>query len=237
MINKTNKPEIWDIYQSESREVYAGKAGKNDPTYYYIKDLLKERKIKKNDLIEIGFGNGKTLAMLALVFDRVCGADISPKNIDITKKEFLENKITNVDFMVFDLMNENDVSKKYDIVVVNHVLEHFRPDELVEVVKNLKNLLKQGGKVVGAVPHRLPMTYRICPQCGHSFEQDGHQVSYSANEFETAFKKLGFNKVETRLYNFSFLSRNDNLIKKWVRMFYYSFTKKPVMQIEFCMYD
>ncbi|MBI5542155.1 MAG: class I SAM-dependent methyltransferase [Bacteroidia bacterium] len=237
MANKTNKPEIWDAYQTVSREAYSGKSGKNDPTYYYIIDLLKEKKIVNCDLMEIGFGNGKTLELLSSIFKWVCGADISPKNIEITRDEFLKKKIANADFRVVDLMNESEVKVKYDVVLVNHVLEHFRHDELIKVVENLKKLLKNGGKVVGAVPHKLPLTYRICPNCGHSFEQDGHQISYTLDEFENTFKKLGFKNVETRGYNISFLSRNDNMIKKIIRMLYYNMTKQPIMQIEFCMYD
>jgi SAM-dependent methyltransferase len=179
-IQKTNTEFEWDFYQTKYRMVYAGKSGLNDPTYYFVKYLLKKKIIKPSmSLLEVGFGDGQTLALYSKIFKQADGADISPKNVDITKIEFKKLNNNKPDFFVLDLVDGYETNRRYDIVLLSHVFEHFNNEEIPNVLSTIKKLLNPKGFFLGAVPNQLPFTYRLCPHCHKEFELDGHQVSYS----------------------------------------------------------
>jgi len=235
MNRKTNTAEVWDKYQTEQRAGYKVKSAFNDPTYYFVKYLVKKNIIGVGNILEIGYGDGLTLQLLSKIFNKVSGADISPKNIELTKKEFEEKNINNADFFVLDLVDPLQIDNKYDVIMLNHVLEHFTKGELDIVVPNILKLLKPGGKLIGAVPYNLPLTYRICPNCGEKFEIDGHQIQYTEAIFRQNILPYGFKEIVIRNHNFKFYSRKDSLIKKVLRRMYYKFIRTPKGQLEFCI--
>ena len=87
-IKKTNTELEWDVYQTKYRDMYLSKSGFNDPTYYFVKFLLKLKILKPSmSLLEVGFGDGKSLELYSKIFKHADGADISPKNVEITKED------------------------------------------------------------------------------------------------------------------------------------------------------
>ncbi|HBX50591.1 MAG: hypothetical protein A2W98_01190 [Bacteroidetes bacterium GWF2_33_38] len=237
-MEKTNTQVEWDFYQSHYRDNYSSKSGWNDPSLFFVKDLIRLNHINTNSLLEIGYGDGKTLQSFSKIFKQVSGADISPKNIEITEKEFGNLKITNADFFVFDLMESVSDNRLFDNVLLSHVIEHFTQEELKIVIPNLLKKIKPGGKLIGAVPYKLPFNFRYCPHCQSKFELDGHQIIYDENIIRETFKQYELKEILVRNYNFSFYSRNDNLIKKQIRKLYHLYRSlrgdKPKGQLEFC---
>jgi SAM-dependent methyltransferase len=238
-MQKTNTEFEWDLYQTKYREMYALKSGYNDPTYYFVKHLLNKKILKSSQtLLEIGFGDGKSLVLYSKLFLRADGADISPENIAITKDEFKKQNVNNSDFFMLDLVNEINPVKKYDIVLMSHVLEHFNEEELRVVLPNIKKILSPEGYFIGAVPYQLPFNYRVCPHCHKEFEIDGHQVSYSIQSLKDTVAKFGFEDIITRDFNFDYNSKADGVLKKLIRRMYYTASrvlgKPPKSQIEFC---
>ncbi|MBN2669267.1 MAG: class I SAM-dependent methyltransferase [Bacteroidales bacterium] len=235
MHNKTNDPNLWGYYQVEQRDLYGKRAGKNDPTYHLVKYLLKHQLIKDDNILEIGFGSGITLQALSGFFKSVSGADISPKNVEVTREEFEQKGIKNADFFVFDLAETKQFDKKYDTIMLSHVLEHFTEDELKIVVPNIIALLKPGGKLIGAVPYKLKFTYKVCPKCGEEFELDGHQIKYDFDVFRQNFLHFGFEEELIRSHNFDFNARYDWFLKRIARKLYYNYKGEPSSQLEFCL--
>ncbi len=231
----TNKPEVWEAHQVGNRASYSRKSGYNDPTFYFVKKLIRDNILKTDSLLEIGFGDGKTLQLLSKHFKQVSGADISSGNVELTRKEFFDLKITNSNFFTLDLITAPTIDKTFDVVMLNHVLEHFTLEELKTVVPNIKRLLKPGGILLGAVPYNLPFKYLTCPKCGETYEQDGHQIRYTEDVFRTNFLHFGFNELVLRNHNFEFYSRHDNPLKKIFRKVYYSMIKESKGQLEFCL--
>lgn len=169
------KTKIWDRCQTELRSIYAKKSGYNDPTWYFVKYLLSQNIINGDVLAEVGFGDGQSLRFYSKVFQECHGLDISPKNIELTRDEFRKQGLSNVSFEVFDLLKDNHIQERYDIIVASHGLEHFDDKELNKVIANIKRMLKQKGFLIGATPCHFPFNYRFCPNCGCKFEIDGHK--------------------------------------------------------------
>lgn len=88
------------------------------------------------------------------------------------------------------------VKKKYDLIILGHVLEHV--NEPTIVLNNLKKLLKKGGKIFCAVPnanslHRqAAVLMKILETETSMSEKDihhGHKRVFQPDTFRTAFHK------------------------------------------------
>jgi len=92
-------------------------------------------------LLEIGSGSGAFLSLANKKFRKVVGIEL-----DLNAQRFLKNKNLNVFETLSDLENS-----KFDVIVMFHVLEHLL--DPVSFLKELKNYLNEGGKIVIEVPN------------------------------------------------------------------------------------
>jgi len=101
------------------------------------------------DVLDIGCGEGRLAAMLSFAgAKKVDAVDYSSEAINIAQNTI---NLKNVSFICADYTS---VNKRYDVVVLQGVLEHF--DNSFEALKNIieKNL-KDTGKVILTVPSFL----------------------------------------------------------------------------------
>jgi len=95
-----------------------------------------DENINPNDrVLDIGCGKSMTynqrIAPIVKYFDAF---DINEKKIRYCEKE---NKFSNVHFSVMDVTKEFP-SKKYDVVILSHVLEHlYNPNDVLEKLKSI----------------------------------------------------------------------------------------------------
>lgn len=143
MKNKSNK-ELKDHYNN----VYA-KGSENYYTFssydesYSILEYLKE--LNGKSVLEIGCGHGGLACMIAQAGGNVKAIDYSDEVIGIAKTKF---NMANLEFACEDYKN---ITEKYDVIVMQGVLEHFdEPWESLEWIIN--NLLKQDGYIVNSCP-------------------------------------------------------------------------------------
>jgi len=101
------------------------------------------------DVLDIGCGEGNLSAMLSFAgANHIDGVDYSKEAVKLAKSRI---NISNVNFIYSDY---KDVNSKYDVVVMNGVLEHFdNPWEELDFIR--KNLLKDNGCVVTTSPSFL----------------------------------------------------------------------------------
>tara|TARA_Y100001970_G_scaffold192954_1_gene234519 strand:- start:462 stop:1100 length:639 start_codon:yes stop_codon:yes gene_type:complete len=79
------------------------------------------------------------------------------KNINGNFSIDFADKILGKNNLRFDLEKENEVNKKYTLVIIFNVLEHVY--NVDNAVKELKKILKPSGKIVGATPFLYRVHY------------------------------------------------------------------------------
>ena len=101
------------------------------------------------DVLEIGCGEGSLAAMLSFAgAKKVDAVDYSSEAINIAKKRI---NLENISFICADY---KVVDKRYDVVVLQGVLEHF--DNSFEALKNIiETNLKDNGRVILTTPSFL----------------------------------------------------------------------------------
>ena len=93
---------------------------------------------KNSAILDIGCANGGLLVSLKEKgFTNLTGIDITQVCVDNVKQMGFQSYFGGI----FNL--ENVADKKYDVVILSHVLEHIR--DIKTAAKNLKSLLNDGG--------------------------------------------------------------------------------------------
>jgi 2-polyprenyl-3-methyl-5-hydroxy-6-metoxy-1,4-benzoquinol methylase len=113
-----------EILRTKYSEIYRDGAYENYFTFNSY-DILKEIVDSTDDwtgknVLDIGCGEGDLATMISFAgAERVHAIDYSDKAIDISKKRI------NLDNVFFECMDGNDVTDKYDVIVMAGVLEHI----------------------------------------------------------------------------------------------------------------
>jgi 2-polyprenyl-3-methyl-5-hydroxy-6-metoxy-1,4-benzoquinol methylase len=209
---KVSEEKIWEFYQIEQRAAYL-RPDVLERQESLVRLIMKKAP-KKGKLLEIGFANGYLLKLLRNRYD-CCGIDISIKNIEVTREEFRQDHIDNVEFIATDI-TEHDFNKKFDIVVACHVLEHFDDHSLANLLYNIYTILNHNGVLVGSVPYKqdLQSCKRICPNCAHVFDPDGHRQSFDENNLTIFLENAGFKNIYTDTYVVGLKKDIKNLLRR-----------------------
>ncbi len=96
------------------------------------------------EVLDIGCGCGVLASVLKN--DRYCGVDIDYGCIEFAKKEIRYGKFICCDIKTFK------AGRKFDVVVLDNVLEHFNFQERRSILINADKYLKINGLVVAVVP-------------------------------------------------------------------------------------
>lgn len=117
----------------------------------WIKDTYKDDKRRflklKNslinkDILDFGAGNGNFLKLSKKYANSVVAVELDKESHKIYKK----NKID-----YYSNINEISVNKKFDIITLFHVIEHFK--DPITYLKNISNFLKKDGKIILEFPN------------------------------------------------------------------------------------
>jgi len=96
-------------------------------------------------VLDVGCGPGKTTSILHEMIQpggSIVGVDYSEERVSFAKEHY--GKKNGIDFYTHDLREPVNGFGQFDIIWVRFILEYYRA-ESPDIVKNLKNCLKQGG--------------------------------------------------------------------------------------------
>lgn len=111
---------------------------KNDKLWY--KNYLKRADV----ILDLGCGTGSDLQIAALKVRKAIGADIDEKQIKNAAREAVQNKISNIKYMVIDANKKLPFKDKlFDKVVLSDVLEHLDNRDLA--INEVKRVIKNKG--------------------------------------------------------------------------------------------
>jgi len=110
-----------------------------------------ERINKTDHCIDVGCGTGSIVTLpLAFLGYNIVGVDISPISIDGAKKHAKEN---NINPEIFFCDNIDNISQKFDVVILAEVLEHIETKDQKRFLDALINLVRSDGKIIITVPN------------------------------------------------------------------------------------
>ena len=148
--------EIWS-FNSQQKKSY--QAFFRIPQNKYLLGLIeKYGKIDKNTkVLEAGCGWGFFVRKLSEKAKMVYGIDFENKMLKTCRNMCKGKK--NIRLIKGDVRTLPFKDKTFDLVLCFGVVEHF--DESVEAIKELKRVLKKGGKLIISVPSAYNITGRI----------------------------------------------------------------------------
>jgi SAM-dependent methyltransferase len=168
------------------------------PIGRYVMDLIENllEEVEGKKALDIGCGHGYYTSKLLQLGYAVDAIDISPENIDITKRRLKETtNSSNVNLHNIDLF-EFDTKEKYDVIICLEVLEHLEKD--VKALELMNAWLKDDGTLIISVPHREDLwNFRD--------EMSGHLRRYSKDEMKKKLDMANFKVKKMLCYGFPFV--------------------------------
>jgi 2-polyprenyl-3-methyl-5-hydroxy-6-metoxy-1,4-benzoquinol methylase len=143
----------------------------------------------RGEILEIGCGVGNFTKTL-LKFGKVTAIDINESYVERTKKVA---EGANVGFGDVEKNKFFFKDKKFDTIICINVLEHIKDD--LKAIQNLKNLLKEGGKLIIIVPSHQFLY-------GAIDESISHFRRYNKNDLSKIFNTLGLQILKNKRLNF-----------------------------------
>jgi ubiquinone/menaquinone biosynthesis C-methylase UbiE len=138
-------------------------------------------------ILDFGCGFGQMISALKQNgFSSIEGADINSAAIG----QLRERQIT-----VHDLTSEIDFydthAGSYDFVIMSHVLEHFPKSEVINQLRRVRKVIKEGGALIVMVPNAQSNT-----GCYWAYEDFTHHLLFTSGSLSYVLKASGFVSVE-----------------------------------------
>jgi 2-polyprenyl-3-methyl-5-hydroxy-6-metoxy-1,4-benzoquinol methylase len=197
-------------YKKESKE-------KANQRYSLLKNIF----FKKGALLEVGCGDGEFLKKCESFFNSVEGVEPG--------ETFLNHCREKQNLKMYDNL-KNISSKKYDYIVLFHVLEHVKDPLLM--LSNLSKLLNEKGKIIIEVPNEKNFWLHT-PWAKESFLYEFFQPAHlwyfdniSIRKLIRKSKKFHVNKIFSYSYELPFKSYllkiiSRNIYKTLCNLFYF----------------
>lgn len=168
-----------------------------DIMHHYMIESFKHHFVKGNCL-ELGSFKGDFTKRLLPYFDDITCVEASDEAIKISKQN-IDSNITYFN----SLFEEVKLPKKYDNIILTHVLEHI--DDAVGLLKKIKEeWLSEDGKLFLVCPNANAPSRQIAVKMGliehnasitPSEAEHGHRITYSLDTLERDAKKGGLNII------------------------------------------
>lgn len=143
--------------------------------------------------LEVGAGTGN-ITKFFLQKKPLYISDVDPKLVKLLRKKFPKLAQKNIVTINIEKKPSHTMLGKFKSIVAVNVLEHIENDTLA--LKNMYNMLQQGGKVILLVPAKKAAYTKLDKSLGH-FRR------YEKKELESKIIAAGF--VIQKLYYFNFL--------------------------------
>lgn len=146
------REKIYDHYRSSVRQnVEVNRNDYERRINFYKKRFRKYLPINKDaEILDIGCGEGFFLYFMDKIgYKNLYGVEKSPEQIEVLNKVSQKATIFNQD--IFNFFQDN--TKKYDLVLLDNVLEHFNKNEIFMILESIHNILTDKGMLIIDVPN------------------------------------------------------------------------------------
>lgn len=177
-----------DQHEPRSRET-----NHTDTVVGIVKALAASSRKQTVTVFDLGCGSGQLLVELARDNHDVYGIDVSEASIAQAKQVIRP-------FAKPDRVRHGDIldyipPKKFDIIVMANVIDHFMPDETPDVLAKCYEMLGQEGFLVTFMGHLLLETNNKCILSFGSVRGGGHFEEFLFTGMNEALTYAGFQEV------------------------------------------
>ncbi len=172
------------IYRAEenpSEEKFFGR--KSDAVNFIIPFIQNHGGPKCGTVLEIGCADGGNVAAFAECGYTASGIDLSHKYVEYGKGKGL-------DLYCNDSSSFAENNRKYDLIVINHVLEHFT--DLEKELSTIKSLMAPEGYLFVGVPGVKDLTFGAYNGDFLRMLQNAHIFNFTKNSLCTVMNRYGF---------------------------------------------
>jgi 2-polyprenyl-3-methyl-5-hydroxy-6-metoxy-1,4-benzoquinol methylase len=128
-----------------------GETNYTDTVVGIVKSLLSPSRKHTATIFDLGCGSGNLLMALAKDGYNVYGIDVSQASIAQAKQDLsrfaISDHVEHGDFLDYD------PPAKFDVIVMDNVIEHLVPDETPDILAKCYEMLAQDGYLVVLTPH------------------------------------------------------------------------------------
>jgi len=193
-----NKPNWYVLSHKKQSELYKHQI--NLRHKIMRADIKKFCEHKKKSLLEIGCGDGLELKNLL----GIKNLELSGCDYNKIRQARARKLLPGVHIFYADIRKGLQVKRKYDAVLLNHVLEHIQDDDLL--LTRIHSLLKPGGVLFLGVPQEASLPYVIR---NHVFEpyilwRTDHVHFYTSKTVLQKLENTGFQAALVRYFNYAF---------------------------------
>jgi 2-polyprenyl-3-methyl-5-hydroxy-6-metoxy-1,4-benzoquinol methylase len=164
-----------------------------------LKFMIRGTKIEKNkNILDIGSGSGQFLYEMKESGMNVWG--VEPGDFDNKG-----NKKYNLNIKNSDLIKAKYQKEFFDVITMNHVLEHLNNPE--ENIKEVHRILKNKGNFIIGIPNSNSLAYKIFKKNWHQLDIPRHLFNYSNKNVRILLEKNGF-----KIYKIRYNSRPNQFV-------------------------
>ena len=152
--------------------------------------LILRHKPPGNRVLEIGCAKGKFLNNLPTVFEKF-GIEINENG-----RRYIQEHYPGITVYQGDIENENfgDCTKKYDIILMWHVLEHIKDPSAF--LQRLSSLLNKNGVFIFEVPNRNSLGFRLTRKKWFHLDTPRHLFHYNQRSLKQLLNQQGLKVIE-----------------------------------------
>ncbi|MBI3173101.1 MAG: class I SAM-dependent methyltransferase [Chloroflexi bacterium] len=144
------------------------------------------------DILEVGFGSGLTFLNLNDMYQQIHGLDLTC-DVNVVKEVFAARGV-HPELRNGDVLHMPYADNQFDTVLLISILEHLKPNELVQAFTEIKRVLKPGGQVVYGVPVERPFMVFVFRLLGYNIRE--HHFSTEIEVAQAAEKVFQKNSVK-----------------------------------------
>lgn len=172
---------------------------------YRFATMIAMIKGKQLTILDIGAGDGDVVFSLASQGHTCIAMDIS----DVRLKKYEEKaKKLNVKQIIGNVEERIPLDDAtVDVVLCGEVIEHVPNND--SALREISRVLKKGGQFIISVPYRETLKIAKCPDCGKTFELNGHLHTYDEkslaqllqqHHFMPSRKHIGHTKISRKVW-------------------------------------
>jgi len=138
---------------------------------------------QEKELLEIGCGNGAALGRLVRLGWVGCGMDTDPQAVAQARLSGLQVECGTLEDLGYD-------AERFDVVIISHVLEHTGEPE--NLLREIRRVLKKGGKVVCATPNLLAFGHTLFRESWLNLDPPRHLILHNPNSLTRLLVETGY---------------------------------------------